>query len=197
MAWAPDYVSVPELKGFIGLADTIDDVVMMPAISAASRAVDHATGRQFGKVAAAEQRTYRARPDYELGYLVVDVDDYQTAPTAVTVDGTTVATYVKEPFNAAQKGRPWTRIAFTADSEATPDSHPHEVVVTALWGWAAVPTPVKQATLLQTSRLFSRRHSPFGVAGSLEFGSEIRLLSRLDPDVEVSLRDFKRLREVM
>jgi len=196
MAWAPDYCTIPELKAFISLADTIDDVVMVSAISAASRVIDHATNRQFGKIAAPEARTYRARPDYELGRWVVDVDDYQTAPTAVTVDAGTVATYVKEPINAVQRGRPWTRIAFTADSEFTPDSHPHEVVVTVLWGWTVVPEPVKQACLLQASRLFSRRHSPFGVAGSPDLGSEIRLLSRADPDVEVSLRDFRRLRSV-
>jgi hypothetical protein len=198
VSWSPDYITVPELKAYIGLADTIDDVVMVSAISAASRAVDHATNRQFGVVAAAEQRTYRARPDYELGCWVVDVDDFQSVTGLVVsvVDAGVVATYVKEPFNASQKGRPWTRIAFTSDSEFTPDTHPHEVAVTAVWGWTAVPVPVKQATLLQASRLFSRRHSPFGVAGSPDLGSELRLLSKLDPDVEVSLRDFRRLRSV-
>jgi hypothetical protein len=64
------------------------------------------------------------------------------------------------------------------------------VKVTALWGWTAVPVAVKQATLLQASRFFSRRHSPYGVAGSPELGSEIRLLARVDPDVGVSLRDY-------
>jgi hypothetical protein len=196
MAWAPDYCTIPELKAYVGLDDTIDDVVMVSAISAASRVIDHATNRQFGKVAAPETRTYRARPDYELGRWMVDVDDYQTAPTAVTVDAGTVTTYVKEPYNAVQRGRPWTRITFTADSEFTPDSHPHEVVVTALWGWTTVPEPVKQACLLQASRLFVRRHSPFGVAGSPDMGSEVRLLARADPDVAVTLQDFKRLRSV-
>jgi hypothetical protein len=69
--------------------------------------------------------------------------------------------------------------------------------VTAVWGWTAVPTSVKQATLLQASRFHKRRHAPFGVAGSPEMGSEIRLLSRVDPDVSVALRDFNRLRAVM
>jgi hypothetical protein len=199
MSWASDYVTVPEFKAFIGLADTIDDVVMVSAISAASRAVDHATNRQFGVVSAAEQRTYRARPDYELGYWVVDVDDFQSVTGLVVsvVDAGVVATFVKEPFNASQRGRPWTRIAFTSDSEFTPDTHPHEVAVTAVWGWTAVPVPVKQACLLQASRFHKRRLAPFGVAGNFDQGSEIRLLARLDPDVAVSLRDYSRLRSVM
>jgi hypothetical protein len=198
MAWAPDYVSLPELKAYVGLSDTVDDIVMCFAISAASRAIDHDANRQFGVVAAPEQRTYRARPDYELGQWTVDVDDYQTATGLVVevVDAGTVTTFVREPFNAAQKGRPWTRVTFTDDSEFQPSTHPHEVAVTAVWGWTAVPTTVKQATLLQASRFFSRRHSPYGVAGSPELGSEIRLLARVDPDVGVALRDHKRQRTV-
>ena len=35
------------------------------AISAASRAIDNHTNRQFGKVAAPEEREYTARPNYE------------------------------------------------------------------------------------------------------------------------------------
>jgi hypothetical protein len=124
MAWAPDYVSLPELKAHVGLDDVLDDIQLSVAISAASRAIDHQTNRQFGKVAAAEQRIYRARPDYEQGRWTVDVDDYQTTSGLVVevVDAGTVATFVKEPVNAAQKGRPWTRVTFTSDSEFTPDS---------------------------------------------------------------------------
>jgi hypothetical protein len=79
---------------------------MGSAISAASRAIDHHTNRQFGVVAAAEQRTYRARADYELGQWTVDIDDYQTATglAVEVVDAGTVTTFAKEPFNAAQKG---------------------------------------------------------------------------------------------
>jgi len=197
MAWAPDYISVPELKTWLSLADTVDDLIMATAITAASRAIDHETNRQFGVVAAAEQRTYRARPDYELGRWTVDVDDFQTVSGFVVsvVDAGTVTTYVKEPCNAAQKGRPWTRIAFTSDSEFQPDTHPHEVAVTGVWGWTTVPVPVKQATLLQASRVLKRRYSPEGVAGFGELGA-VRVSTRPDPDVAVSLRDFRRLRNV-
>jgi hypothetical protein len=195
--WQPDYCTLPEFKAWVTLTDTIDDVVMASVISAASRAIDHDTNRQFGKVAIAEPRTYRARPDYELGRWTVDVDDFQDATGLVVsvVDAGTVATFVKEPFNAAQKGRPWTRVTFTDGSEFEPSTHPHEVAVTALWGWTAVPEPVKQATLLQASRLLKRRHSPEGVAGFGAFGA-VRVSTRVDPDVSVMLRDYRRMRSV-
>jgi len=67
------------------------------------------------------------------------------------------------------------------------------MVITANpWGWSAVPVPVKEATYLQASRFHSRRDSPYGIAGSPDQGSELRLLSRVDPDVAVSLSDFVR-----
>jgi hypothetical protein len=57
-----------------------------------------------------------------------------------------------------------------------------------------VPSAVKLATRLQASRFMARRDSPYGVAGSPDAGSEIRLLSRVDPDVAVALRGFSRPR---
>jgi hypothetical protein len=197
VAWAPDYVTSTELADYLRIDDLDDDVALALAATTASRAVDDHCTRQFGALEDAEARTYYARPDYKGGYWIVDTDDYQTATgLVVSVDGTVVTTFLKEPVNAPQKGRPWTRVAFTVDSEAQPTTHPHEVVVTALWGWTAVPEAVQQATLLQASRLFWRRNAPAGVAGSPEMGSEIRLLAKLDPDVAVSLRGYRRLRSV-
>lgn len=197
MAWAPDYVTSTDLADFLRIDDMDDDVALALAVTTAARAVDDHCGRQFGKVDSVEARTYYARPDYKTGYWVVDVDDYQTATgLVVTVGGTTVTTYLKEPVNAPAKGRPWLRVAFTVASEAQPSTHPHEVAVTALWGWTAVPVAVQEATLLQASRLFWRRNAPAGVAGSPDMGSEIRLLAKLDPDVAVSLRGYRRLRSV-
>lgn len=53
--------------------------------------------------------------------------------------------------------------------------------------FSPVPSMVKLATQLQASRWAKRRDAPFGIAGSPEMGSELRLLARLDPDVEILL----------
>lgn len=50
-----------------------------------------------------------------------------------------------------------------------------------------VPDTVKLATMIQASRLYHRRNSPFGIAGSVEMGSELRLFNKVDPDVAVLL----------
>jgi hypothetical protein len=67
------------------------------------------------------------------------------------------------------------------------------VRVTGLFGWAAIPDAIKLATMIQASRLFARRHAPFGILGSPETGGELRLLERLDADLMTSVRPYVRM----
>jgi hypothetical protein len=199
MAWAPDYATTAELRDFLRITDSDDDTELDLAIAAASRAVDTDTNRQFGVVGSAEERFYTGRWDSHRCRWVVDIDDLMSttgfAAETQDSDGDTVGSiddYFLEPRNAAAKGRPWRLLVVKPDSSFKPTGRQDEVAVTALWGWTAVPDTVKQATLLQASRLFARRNSPYGVAGSPDLGSELRLLARVDPDVSVALRSYRR-----
>jgi hypothetical protein len=197
VAWAPDYVSEDQLRDYCRVHDLDDEALHPLARTAASRAVDHHTNRQFGKVDAPVERIYHPWPDDERAYWCVDIDDLMdSAGLVVKVADATVATFVLEPRNAAPDGRPWTRLVFTGDSEVRPSSTLDDVSVLAPWGWTATPDTVVQATLLQASRLTKRRDAPFGVAGSPDMGSELRLLARVDPDVAVVLADYMRPRKV-
>lgn len=206
MAWAPDYVTAAELKHFVRIGDSADDAEIALAITAASRAVDLCcsmgdTARQFGVVSGVEERFYTARWDRRRGYgrWVVAIDDLMTVtgfdPQVQDADGNDLGAiddYTLEPRNAATRSRPWTHLVVKPSSTFRPTGEEHECAFTGLWGWTAVPAPVKQATLLQASRFFARRNSPYGVAGSPDDGSEMRLLSKVDADVSVSLGPFKR-----
>lgn len=199
MAWAPDYITASELKSYLRINDTDDDDELALAVTASSRAIDLDTHRQFGSVSPAEQRFYTGRWDRRAARWVVEIDDLMTVTnlSAIIVDseGVTLGTVdssVLEPRNAAAKGRPWTQMLIRPNSAYKPTGARDEVAVTALWGWTAVPTTIKQATLLQASRFFARRNSPYGVAGSPDDGSEMRLLSRVDPDVAVTLAPYRR-----
>lgn len=197
MPWAPDYVTVAELKADLRIdpADTTDDVQIARKITAASRAVDNHTHRQFGQATAAEARLYTARYDCSRGKWVIEIDDLQDATgLAVTTAAGTINLLEKQPVNAAFKGKPWTRLVVDPDAAVKPKGTENEVTVTAKFGWSAVPVPIKEATLLQASRLVKRRDAPFGVAGSPEVGSEMRLLAKVDPDVAVTLRPYIRQR---
>lgn len=202
MAWAPNYCADTDLADYARIPDTDDDVQIGLAISAASRSIDRLCRRQFGKVDVAEARVYTPRWSWRLGLWVAPIDDLMTTTGLVVKldtagDGTyatTIAsgTYQLRPRNAAAKGEPWTEIAFLDTAAGTPTGLDSEVEITAPWGWTAFPDTVVQATLLQSSRFFKRRGAPFGIAGSPETGSEMRLLAKVDPDVAVMLEDYRK-----
>ena len=63
--------------------------------------------------------------------------------------------------------------------------------VSARWGWPATPDVIKQATILQASRLFTRLDSPLGIAGFGDMGA-MRVSFRGDPDVGMLLNPYRR-----
>jgi hypothetical protein len=199
MAWAPDYVTASQLKSALAITGTADDTELGFAITAASRAVDQFCGRQFGVISSAVARYYYPAPGHAIPWRRrgIFIDDLMTTTDLVVkvdtdADGVYETTltldtdYELHPLNAAADSRPWTRIveALNASICLTPRV---PVEVTAEWGWTAVPTEVVQATIIQAARFFKRKNAPFGVAGSPDQGSELRLLARVDPDVAVLL----------
>lgn len=197
MAWAPAYITDTELKDFVRIDDAIDDAEVASAIEAASRAVDNAADpdgmRQFGKVAAPEERRYTARWRPRRGRWVVEIDDLMsTSGVVVSVPAGTITQYTLTPVNAAKKSRPWTHLVIDPASPVRPTGEEFEVAMTAPWGWSATPGTVKAAVKLQASRFLARRDSPYGIAGSPDQGSELRLLARVDPDVAVILAPYVR-----
>lgn len=187
--WEPDYATVPELKAYVSIpvADVVDDVELAGKIAAASRSIDQHCRRQFGQVAAVEPRVFTARARAG-GALVVIDDLMDTTGLVVTADGVAVTPDRLWPANAPVLGKPYTRLWLPTGTTCAVDG----IEVTALWGWSTVPKTIKEAALLQASRLFKRRDAPFGVAGSPDLGSEIRLLAKVDPDVAVMLRKYVR-----
>lgn len=194
------YATLAEFKGFVGIApaDTLDDATLQMALDAATGQVDNYCGRSFA--IAATTRYYYPENG---GYVVVDPIANSTGLT-VTVDQNndgvyeqtwTVGTdYRLDPVNAVAEGDPWTRLTAVGSKRFPVIASRPSVAVAGNFGWpgGAAPAGVKHATLLQASRLWKRKDAPFGVAGSVEFGSEVRLLAKLDPDVESLLRPYRR-----
>lgn len=190
--WKPDYVTVDEAKEYLRIpdTDTADDVRLGLDVAAASRAIDRATKRQFGVLEAAAERFYTAQYDCDRGWFVT-IDDLQSVTDlVVTSSGTPITDYRLCPLNAASEGDPWTEVLF--GSTVRPATSYGAVGVTAVFGWTTVPDTIKDAALLQTARFFKRSDAPFGVAGSPESGSEMRLLAKVDPDVAVMVSDYVR-----
>lgn len=196
MGWQPAYCTAAELAHYAG-EGSVSDPEMTLAAETASRSVDRACGRQFGLLDEPVARYYTAQYDRHRRVWVIPTDDF------ATTDGLTVESvgpqydvllsgYLPAPVNAVVDGKVWTGLVIGSGAPVAPNSTENGVRITALWGWPEVPPAVKLATLIQASRLYSRRVSPFGLAGNPEVG-EMRLLERLDVDLMTSVRPFQRV----
>ena len=200
MVWRPDYATTAQVKAFLGIdpSDTSEDAEIATAITAASSAINRATSRQFGKSDTATLRSYNAVWDRHRptpAWVVVIDDLYDATGLVVTIGGVTVtaANYTLEEVNALADGRVYTSLVFGASAEAKPSvSAPRVDMTTDKWGWPAVPVTILSACKLQTGRFHKRKDALFGVAGSPQDGSEVRLLAQIDPDVRVMLSDYVR-----
>lgn len=63
------------------------------------------------------------------------------------------------------------------------------VQVTAKWGWPAVPTPIKQATIIQATMLYQAKDAPAGLAGTPDFG-QIRYPTGLHPSALLLVKPY-------
>lgn len=165
-------------------------------IESASRAIDALCDRRFWSESAT--RYYTA----EFADLLY-VDDIQSITTLQTdSDGdrtyevTWSATdYDLEPYNSALTGiaQPYTAIRITpAGRYGFPVGQRKGVKIVGTFGWSAVPLGITEATIIQATRLYHRKDSPYGVAGVGDFG-RISLLPRVDPDVNALCLPYIRM----
>ena len=197
MALTNAYCTLSDLKTSLAIEDIQDDTALEAAILTASRMVDDYTGRFFykdGTTAVPVTRYYTPND-----WWICNVDDFTSLNEIATDENfnqsyTTVwaaTDYMVEPVNNPRRGWPYTRL-LAIGAYLFPRLYPQTVRVKAVWGWSAVPTEIAMATKLQASRLFIRRQSPFGIAGTPDLGT-VRLSSRLDPDVEALIRPFRKM----
>lgn len=196
MAITNGYATLAELKSSLTITDTSDDALLELAITSTSRMIDDFTGRFFyanGTSQSPVIRYYTPNDPWSLA-----VDDFVSISQIATDDNfnqtwsTVWATsdFMEEPKNNSLRGWPYTRLLATG-RYVWPYYLPQACKITGVWGWPAVPSEVNQACIIQSSRIFVRKQSPFGIAGTPELGT-VRLSSRLDPDVEAFLRPIKR-----
>jgi len=198
LAIANGYATLADVKAALRVQDTLEDSLLEVAIESASRLIDGYTGRVFYN-AGTVTRYYVPQDSF-----TTDLDDYislsevKTSTNAdSTFDVTWAATdYQVEPLNGIVDGVAFPTYRLRAvgnylfplfNQEAT-------VKVTGVAGWSSVPVTVKQATIIQSLRIFKRLDSPWGVTFS-EFGAA-RVSSRLDPDVAQLVDPLRRVRNI-
>ena len=191
------YTTLQDVKTGLQIEDSNDDTDIQAAIISASRMIDDYCQRGFyqeGTLASPVVKYYTpVSPWYlEIDDLIEPVEvatrANQTGPFNTIWNLDTDLMY--EPINNPELGRPVTRL-LAVTTYVFPYFFPQTVKITGVWGYSSIPVEVQMACKIQAARLFVRKQSPFGIAGSVELGT-VRLSSRLDPDVEMLLKTFRR-----
>lgn len=198
------YVDKNDLKTYLGLSGSGQDTNLDNAINGASRLIDKICGRHFWQDSSVTVKHYTP-----ISEVYLEVDDISTATGLIvqldtTDDGThdttlTIDTdFVLKPFNPQQYEVSSTTYSFpqtelhiltTRSSERFDTKIVKNVKVTAKYGFAAIPDGIKQATLLQATRLFKRKDAPFSVYGNEQTG-QVELFSKIDQDALMLIKGY-------
>ena len=196
MAITNGYDTLLDVKAALRITDSIDDSLLETAIESASRMIDGFTARTFSNAGTAV-RNFAATDAINL-----IIDDAITVTKVESTDEIgdtytewTATDYQLEPVNGRADGlySPYTGIRAVNTYTWPVVDYQALVKITGTWGWPSIPTAVKQATIIQASRLYKRLDSPLGVLGMGDLG-QIRVSRYLDPDVEQLVMPYRIMR---
>jgi hypothetical protein len=191
VALGDPYVTLAELRAYLKFQPQVvdRDTILEDAAAAASQEIERICRRQFNRTDTATARVFTAPGGCHPAY----VDDfYSTDGLVVETDigsGTfgdpwSDANFELEPMNGVYEGQPgWPFYKIRPRNRSFPLLYRRNSVlrVTAKWGWAQVPRPIRQATLLQAAHLYKMSDAPNGVAGMDQFGAvRIRSLPQVE-----------------
>lgn len=197
------YATLDEIKAWLETGPgTTNDTMLENVVTSVSRWIDQYCQRHFWQTTANTIRVFDACDSYELR-----LGEFNELVTVVSLktddnlDGTFETTWSASDYqllprnaSAAPEQRPFREVRAVA-SRTFPKRGRIDreglIEISGTWGWPAVPLAVREACLLQSTRIFKRRYSPEGIAGYSEFGI-VRVSGRLDADVETMLNPYRR-----
>ena len=193
-----NYATLSQVKAALRIDDQIDDNLLTTAVQAASRWVDGWCDRDFTVASGTTVRDYvpsgRMEPlfvDDLMSVVSIRIDedlDRSFATTLAEID------FQLEPVNGRSFGNafPFYVIRPQEDGYWPLYAGRATVRVEATYGWPALPDAVREATIIQASRLYTRLSSPLGVVSFGDMGA-MRVSKFADPDVEMLLAPYRRV----
>jgi hypothetical protein len=198
MAISNGYCTLSDLKAALRVQDSIDDSLLELAIESASREIDGYCERVFYSTSAT--RVYAPTNIYTVTTDdIISVTTLKSSSDGVTYDITwATSDYQLEPLNGVAGGlvTPYTRIRATGNylmpsfSAGTFYELEALIQVVGVFGFAAIPAAIRQATVILAMRLFKRLDAPLGMISN-DLGS--MRVGRFDPDVEALVAPFRKV----
>lgn len=198
--------SLADVKDALHITNIDTDDRISLAIDASSRLIETECNRRFWADTEASARTFVSNDPW-----LVEVDDISTTEglilqTDYAGDGTFGTTwdaedYQTEPLNGIMEGEAnWPVTVLRAIRSlyfpvwggiAYPRPYTQALVkVTAVWGWASVPSRVQQACIVQSIATFKATDVPFGATPFGETGV-LRLKQALHPTAAMLIEAYR------
>ena len=203
MALTNAYCSLADVKAALRITDTLDDALLETSINSASRLIDNYCNRYFyAGTSANEIRYYSTNDPYNV--YIDDLISLTSLDTSTTMQNQydlhwsnsgDFPQYELSPKNGLANGfySPYTGIKSIGVYLFPFFGETSLIRVTGRFGWSSVPDAIKQATIIQASRLFKRLESPLGVAGVSDIGI-MRVTRSIDGDVAQLIDPFRQMR---
>lgn len=172
-----------------------DDTLLQLALDAATSLIDQFTGRKF--VAETGATKYFTADDPTILTLTPDI----RTVTSIAIDNKgdlsfslplVTTDYWKLPLQSYPDSGIYAQIRLAPRSSQA-FIVGYQVKIVGDWGYVVggqAPAPVREACLLQASRLYARRGAPFGILQSADLGQFTRI-SKVDPDVQAALAPYR------
>jgi len=186
------YATLTELKSLLGISHDNQNVALEIALDAAQAMIDKHCQRTF-TLGTSETRLYRPS-----GTRLVLIDDLVTLSSLKTGTGGSFTTtwsasdYQLEPYAHATPTRPYDAIRAVTTNYFPFAYEEYTVSVTGTFGWASVPAPIKQGTLILASRFYKRKDTIEGAIGFADAGAALRI-SFMDPDVAAIVSRYRKV----
>lgn len=184
---ATRYLTVPSLKSYVRSELVNQDTFYDNAIQAAELWIDGRLGRKMIVASATTARSFS--PSNSAKLIINDC----TAVTSVVENGTTLAVgtqYELRPLNglsASGESVPYCEIVKPYGNWYS-NTGLASVVVTATWGWAAIPQMVYEACAIVAKDYFEMREVTHGIIGVAEVGGVGTRENRLVRDMITKYR---------
>jgi len=197
MAIVNGYCTLAEIKaGMTSGMGSSQDVTIERVVTAVSRSIDKYCRRWFYGISGTRYYT-------PIDSRVVDINDLGTSGSlTITTDEDGDRTYETSwastdydlwPYNDA----PYVEVHVTPQgNNAWPVGVAKSVKIAGVFGYqngtsASAPKDVREACIVQSTRIFHRKDNPYGVAGNAEMGQLLQI-TKLDPDVQLMLEPYRK-----
>lgn len=194
------YATLEQMKSAVRFQSDFDDDLLQTALEAATDWVNGWCDREFFPATSAVTTRDYVPTGIRDVLAIDDTVEVISVKTDEDFDRTFATTlnpidFQVEPANEKRYGLllPFNRIRPQEDGYWPTFREQATVRVEARFGWPETPVAVREATILQASRLFTRLDAPLGIAGFGDLGG-MRVSRFADPDVELLLGPYRRIR---